>query len=340
MIRSLSLLPRVVLVVLTAVAFLVVVNQVEAFAPNADPASITPRRTSDSASRPITRTQPSNRWVKRLGRLCGASTEELQAGYCFPEIPRPPTSLNGVPLDQFVVMTEGVQLNIRAIYSRGLELGNHPRAFSKIGDSTIDYPYFLAHFDMGTYQLGEFGYLQAVIRQFAGSYNRKSVAVRKGLHAWTALNPMWADKSQCQPNETPIACEYRLNKPIIALIRLGTNDAGTTKYFDQKMRAIITTTIEMGVIPVLSTKPDVRENAQVINRVTRQLAAEYQIPLWDLDRLLQTLPDEGLGPDGVHLTFFPSHDYTRNDALRRGHALQDLSALIALDMIWRALTAK
>ena len=45
----------------------------------------------------------------------------------------------------------------------GLELGNNPRAFSKLGDSTIEHPYFLGRFDDGPYNLGSYGYLKGAI---------------------------------------------------------------------------------------------------------------------------------------------------------------------------------
>jgi hypothetical protein len=274
--------------------------------------------------------------IRRLALLYGMTVDELVAAQSAMPVP---TMINGVPFDQIVVMTDAVKDNVRAIYARGQELGNNPRAFSKIGDSTIDYPYFLASFDGRSYNLGEYTYLQPTIRYFAGSFGRKSAAVKVSMHAWTVMNPMWADKTRCEPNESPLACELRLNKPSIVLIRLGANDVGTAKLFEQKMHEVLDYVIRQGVIPVLSTKPDVRKSAQDVNDAMRRLAAEYRIPLWDFDRLGQMIPGQGLGPDGVHLTSFPPHDYTKVDAFKRGHTMQDLSALIVLDTIWRTVTA-
>ena len=283
-------------------------------------------------TQPNTATLP----IRRLARLYGMTVDELVAAQSAMPVP---TMINGVPFDQIVVMTDAVKDNVRAIYARGQELGNNPRAFSKIGDSTIDHPYFLASFDSKSYNLGEYTYLRPAIRYFAGSFGRKSAAVKVSMHAWTVMNPMWADKTRCEPNESPLACELRLNKPSIILIRLGANDVGTAKLFEQKMHEVLDYAIGQGVIPVLSTKPDVRQRAQDVNVVMRRLAAEYRIPLWDFDRLGQTIPGQGLGPDGVHLTSFPPHDYTKVDAFKRGHTLQDLSALIVLNAIWQTVTA-
>jgi hypothetical protein len=282
----------------------------------------------------------SNTILSRLMRVCGISDAEIKAGRCLPEPPPRPTNLNGVRFDQIVVMSDTVKQNIRSIYARGLALGNNAHAFSKIGDSTIDSPYFLASFDGDKYNLGAYASLQFAVKHFAGSFGRKSAAVKVSMHAWTVMNPMWADKTRCDPNETPVACELRLNKPSIVFVRLGANDAGTARLFEQKMREVLDYIIGQGVIPILSTKPDVRQKAQDLNGVMRRLAAEYNIPLWDFDRLGSTMPGQGLGPDGVHLTSFPPHDYAKADAFKRGLSVQDLSALIALDAVWRAAASQ
>ncbi len=252
--------------------------------------------------------------------------------------PPPPESVNGIPIDQFIVMPDNVKANIHAIYERGLALGNDPRAFSKMGDSTIENPYFLAPFDEGQYNLGSFAYLKPVVDYFAGSYGRHSMAVRVGLHSWSMLNPMWADKTDCRPNESPAACEFRLHKPAIVLIRLGANDAETLKLFEDNMRQIITYTMESGVIPVLGTKADRwKDPENRFNTMIRKLAAEYQIPLWDFDLVAQTIPGSGLGEDQVHMTAMWQQDYTLPEAFKRGHSVHNLTALIMLDQLWREL---
>src|SRR6266545_6506385 len=72
---------------------------------------------------------------------------------------------------------------VRRIYQRGLEMGNDPRAFSKVGDCHSTNPYFLADYDLGTdtYDLGDYAYLQPAIDYFAGSFSRTSLAAKKGL---------------------------------------------------------------------------------------------------------------------------------------------------------------
>ena len=249
----------------------------------------------------------------------------------------PPGQVNGIPYSSFVILPDNVRQNARAIYARGQELGNNPRAFSKMGDSTIEPPHFLTRFDSGPYNLGDYAYLQDVIDYFAGSFGRESIAVRRGLHAWSVDDPLWADKTYCQPNETVLACEFRLHKPSLLLVRLGSNDVGVPGSFRQSMETIVQYAIDNGVIPVLGTKADRNEGGDINNAIIRELAAQYQVPLWDFDAVANTIPGRGLSEDNVHMTFFYSHDYTDPTAFQTGHGVHNLTALILLDELWKQI---
>lgn len=270
--------------------------------------------------------------------LPSATSAPPTAVLALPTYPPPPATLNGLPIEAFVILPEGVRQNIRQIYASGQARGNNPRAFTKIGDSIIEHPYFLGRFDGGDYHLGEFGYLQQVIDYFAGSFGRPSVAVRRGLHSWSVLDPMWSDKNLCQPRESVMACELRLSRASVVFIRLGTNDVGIPEEFDENMRGMVEFAIENGVIPVLGTKADRHEGSDINNTIIRQITADYQIPLWDFDLVAQTIPGKGLEVDGVHLTVYYAHDYTSPEAFRRGHGVHNLSALLMLDRIWHVVS--
>lgn len=248
---------------------------------------------------------------------------------------QPATTLNNIPIESIVVMPESVRQNVRVIYAAGQALGRNPRAFAKVGDSTIHPDHFLSRFDSGPYNLGEYAYLQAVIEQYRGSFGRHSAAVRIGLHAWTVFDPIYADKSICLPNEDVLACEFRLHNPVIVLVRLGSNDIGAPSLYESNMRQIVQYSIENGVIPVLGTKADRREGSNQNNDILRQIAADYQIPLWEFDIVAGTLPGRGLDVDGVHMNTFYAHDYTQAAAFQRGHAMHNLTALLVLDAIWQ-----
>ncbi len=226
--------------------------------------------------------------------------------------------------------------NVREIYVRGLALGNNPRAFSKIGDCNSLPPFFLAKFDTGEYALGPYENLQGVIDHFAGSFGRESMVAWSGNHVWAVLDPMWANPAYCNAGETPLACEFRLNRPSVVLIRLGTNEVGSPQLFEANLRQVIEFAIERGTIPVLGTKADRLEGSDAMNEMIRALAAEYRIPLWDFSKAAERIPVRGLLPDGIHLSYAPP-DYREPSALQSGHGLQNLTALMALDAVWQAV---
>jgi LysM repeat protein len=258
------------------------------------------------------------------------------AGSALAPIPPAPGVVNGIPVEQIIVIPAGVKQNIRKIYTQGQALGNNPRAFSKIGDSNMENPYFLASFDNEPYNLGKYAYLGSVIDHFSGSFGRQSMAVRIGFHSWSVLDVASADKTTCWPDETPAACELRLQRPSIALIRLGTNDAGYPERLQQSLQALVEFCVQRGVIPILSTKADRAEGPEDINNsIIRQVAVDNSIPLWDFDRVAKTMSDSGLGRDHVHLTVFYPLDYALPEAFQHGHSVDNLTVLIALDRVLR-----
>ncbi len=250
-----------------------------------------------------------------------------------------PLALNGIAIDSFIVMTPQVVARIREIYAYGQSIGRDPRAFSKLGDSVIENPHFLARFDEGDYNLGEFAALQSVIDAFQGSFSRQGFAVQRGLHSWTALDPMWAIDPLCQPRENVVACEFRVHNPSYVFIRLGSNDVGVPEGFERNLREIVEFAIAQGVIPLLGTKADRRDGTDSPNNAAiRRVALDYSLPLWDYDRMAGTIPGRGLDNDGVHLTTYFAHDYSNTLAFQRGHGVHNLVALLMLDRTWRAVS--
>ena len=191
------------------------------------------------------------------------------------------------------------------IYRRGQELGNNPRSFSKIGDCGSTPAWFLGDFDRGPsyYGLGEYQNLAEVIEQFHGSFDRTSLAARAGFNASALFVPIWADRSSCEADEGPLTCEYRVNRPVIAFIMLGTNDVYHPEEFEPQMRKIIEYSIEQGVIPILTTKADNKEEDGSINATIARLALEYQVPLWNFYAAVDPLSNNGLQEDMAHLTW-------------------------------------
>jgi LysM repeat protein len=264
--------------------------------------------------------------------------ETLQAaiGEGIEAVPKPAfVSVNDIPEGNFIVFSEAAKALARETYARGQELGRNPRAFTTAGDSTTEIPFFLGRFDEGPYDLGEYGYLQPVVDFYQGSFNHDSVSVRVGLHSWTLFDPTWADKARCLANEGPLQCEIRLHNPAVLLIRLGSNDYGVPELFNESIRQTVEYALDQGVIPVIGTKGDRGEGNDSNNEILRQIAADYDLLLWDYDVVAGTLPGRGLDRDNVHMTTFYEHDYTLPEAFTRGHAMHNLTALMVLDTIWK-----
>ena len=231
--------------------------------------------------------------------------------------------------------------SVALIYQRGLELGNNPNAYSKIGDCGSTPAWFMGDFDKGPkyYDLGEYQDLDAVIQEFRGSHGRTSLAARSGFNAPSLFVSLWSDPELCEPNESPLECEFRVHRPIVAFIMLGANDMWHADEFEPSMRAIIEYSIENGVIPIISTKADNQEGDGSINDTIAQLAIEYDIPLLNYWLAVQNLPDKGLQEDGVHLTWSRNF-FNDPNTMSRAWPVRNLTALQTLDVVWRKATGQ
>ena len=197
----------------------------------------------------------------------------------------------------------------RAIYQRGLEMGNDPQAFSKVGDCQTSTDFFLVDFDHpDQYRLGdEYAELQSTIVYYQGSFSRQSLAVKDGFNVAAVLSALRADPTQCNTGETPLACEFRLNKPSLALISMETNfKQRSAEEYGKYMRQLVEYTISQGIVPILGTKADDIEGNNVINTEIAMIANEYDIPMWNFWAASYPLPNHGFDTglnDGFHLSF-------------------------------------
>jgi len=225
------------------------------------------------------------------------------------------------------------------IYQRGLQLGNNPRAFSKIGDCGTTPTWFLGDFDRGPeyYQLGEYHELASVIEEFKGSFDRTSLAARSGFNTSAIFSPLWSNLDYCQPDEAPLACEYRVHKPIIAFVMLGANDIWQPEAFEIQMRKLIEYSMQNGVIPILSTKADNQEKDHSINATIVRLALEYELPLVNFWRAVDPLPNHGLQSDYVHMTYGNNY-FDDPNSMEQAWPVRNLTALQILDAVWKKVT--
>ncbi len=236
----------------------------------------------------------------------------------------------------------GITEHAREIFLAGQALGNRADAFSLVGDSNTDNPAFLAPFDQGNYDLGPYADLQMTIGYFKGSFSRHSPAAVGGFNTTKVLDPANAGAG-CSAGESPLACEYRLQKPSVALILLGTGDQHSWQGFEGRYRQIIEYTIQQGIVPVLITKADNLETTDntaplgFINAVIVRLSQEYDVPLLNLRQAVDPLPNRGCKADGFHYNTPPdgqSANFT-GDHLSYGFNMRNLTALQVLDALRR-----
>lgn len=264
-----------------------------------------------------------------------------------------PATVAKINLDDIPILPE-ITDTAREIYLRGHEVGRIPHSLSKVGDCMTASPNFLAPFsETGGYDLGDYGDLQDVIDFFSvvpvrdeyTALSNPGLATTTGFTTVSVQDPIWADPAVCDPNESPLTCEYRVSNPALALIMFGTND--TTFFeadsFDRYLRQIIDQTISADIVPVLYTfpvRPEFPEKSLLFNQIIVLIAQDYDLPLINLYRALEDLPDQGINlDDPIHLSS-PIDDNAGNFTpanLERGYTLRNLVTLQALEVILRDL---
>jgi hypothetical protein len=234
-------------------------------------------------------------------------------------------------------LSEDVAQNVREIFARGQVFGNQPNVFAKVGDSITVSRHFLYAFGLGSYNLGEYNDLQAVVDFYSyamardnNSFANSSLAAGEGWAAWGVLDSSMAADSCGGYN--PLECEYRNLRPSVALIMYGTNDVGYRSESDyyQDLSEIVRITMDRGIVPVLSTIPNRPDDA-----------TENLLPVMDFYGATINLPNYGLTFDNVHPSA-PSYEQGGAAAflpanLEYGYTQRNLLALEALQAIMFAL---
>jgi hypothetical protein len=268
-----------------------------------------------------------------------------------------PTKTATLTLPVYTVALTGITEHTHEIFRRGQQNGKRANVFSKVGDSLTVATYVLYPIGWGAYNLRDYyGLLPAVqffssaeVREGTGnSFANISLSADNGWTTQSVLNPQLANAQFCRPGETPLLCEYRLVRPSVALILLGTNDVSElpAATFEGNMRRIIELSIEQGIIPVVSTIPNRIEYEQQVaefNAIIRRLAYQFGVPLWEYGLAMAYLPDGGLSTDGVHPSWPPGDfpeaaDFTAYN-LRYGYTLRNLTTIQVLDTLWREVIA-
>lgn len=238
-----------------------------------------------------------------------------------------------------------VSQRLVGVYQIGQALGNNNNVMVKVGDSNSVSGLYLSPIADGDYDLGAYDFLQETIDFFSDSFDNRSVAAQVGLNAFSVFDPIWAFNT-CEANESPLACEYRLSRPSVAVIMFGQNDTRVlnSEDFESQMRLIVETSLEFGVIPLLVTFTNNPELDDYIwgqgvrfNLITADIAQEYEVPLLNFWIPAQELPNYGIGTDNVHLTSSGTTVAFNGYESRFGTTLHNLLVLEGLDLIRQAV---
>jgi len=228
---------------------------------------------------------------------------------------------------EWPILPVNISPEMRRVYQNGLRRGTNPNAFSIIGDCQSQPEVFMGVFDTDPRSLRLLpAYLRETARHFDGSFGRQSPTVQDGITAGAVLWGEWANQYQrgrvCQPGETPLTCELRLNNPSIVFIHIGTHwEARNERY----LTLIIETVKAHGAVPIMVTKADNREQDERINLQSVRVAQEQGIPVWNFWASVQHTPNQGL-EDGNNM-------FLNEQAIE----IHRYSALQVLDLVWRAV---
>jgi len=267
--------------------------------------------------------------------------------------PSPPTP--GIDLGALPVVDpveDDVRDEVRSIHRDGRRMDPpvNPRVFSVVGDTPP--AAFLADFADGQANIdelpdaGDLRELIAYITQaelpIGGNAFQSGGALASGAD-WSVtdlLNPARANANICQPNETPLACELRVNRPAVVFVTVGRVDLlrGTpVDQFQDALEQIVEASVAYGAVPVLVTipgDPNAVPNLLAYNTAIAELADDMDLPLLNLWRgIMERLPgavnpDLTLSTSGVGDQLTNAELSTYGAPLRNLYALRQLVTLI------------
>lgn len=219
---------------------------------------------------------------------------------------------------------------MKELFQQGQALGNDPHAFSVFGDCQSTPDVFMGVYDTDPTQVSQLPpALRDTVSYFAGSFNRESPTSRSGTTAGALLWDQWTEgKYGCAPNETPVDCELRVQRPSFVLIMVGTHyESRNIDY----LRTILNDLLGHGVVPILATKADDRELDDHLNQDMAVLALQDSVPLWNFWASVKDQPNHDLytKPIDKHL----GDIYLNDDGLERHR----FTGLEALDAVRRAV---
>jgi hypothetical protein len=212
----------------------------------------------------------------------------------------------------------------------GRSVGNRANVLLKVGDSISESPSFLQGIGCGRYDLAGHTDLLDTIRYFSARRlhgfsdvcpNRVNSLSRHDASTLTSqlsdfpLMPGAAGiRQHCRSRETALACDFRRIKPGYAVILLGTNDARsifTPQEVAGNLKRIIAALRRNGTQPILNTvppRPGWEAEVESINQALVPMANRRHVPIINLWRAFEPLPNQGLAVDNIHPSLFGAPD--------------------------------
>ena len=181
-----------------------------------------------------------------------------------------------------------------------------PHTFSKVGDCQMVAGTFLGGYADGSYSTPEG--MDGTAQWFSASMVTDNMTAVNGYGINTVLDPAFALPAgypQCRQDETPLGCELRTRRPIVVMIGMGTNWIPNGEVsFEKHLREIVDRVLATGALPILATKADNVEGNWKLNEAIARVAYDYELPLVNVWRSVQDLPNHGLEkpPRQVYLT--------------------------------------
>jgi len=238
---------------------------------------------------------------------------------------------------------------LRALYLRGLAMGNRAGVFAKIGDSITESASFLADFGpasgTASWNLGAYTALDptraffnaTLVDEHHSSFDRESLCAVSG----------WSTGRALAEGEALIQQELRALRPAVAFVMFGSADievleVSEMSLFRSNLSRIVQIVVAAGTIPVLVTVPDRSDSPTAVAQSTafvagiREVAASQRVPLQDYWAALQPLPNRGVSEDGVHPSIYRTADgnteaaYFTSPALAYGYNMRNLITLATL----------
>ena len=147
------------------------------------------------------------------------------------------------------------------------------------------------------------------------------------------LDPARANPGVCQPGETPLACELRVNRPATVFVDVGRVDLLTGTPVDQfaaQLEQIVNTVIDGGAVPVLMTlpgDPNAIPNLAAYNSVIAERADDQDLPLLNVWRGVMERVPGAVNPDLTLSSSGVGDQFTNAELSTYGVPVRNLAAL-------------